>query len=202
VPRVLGILLAGGRGERLALGVPKALVTLGGRTLLARALETLRSLCDDVVVCAPASLELPVERALRVDDPLPGEGPLPALVAGLRSRTFERAVALGVDLPFMDADALAFIAAAPLRASAVVPAPGGRPQPLAAAYAPGAIAPLAAAVDRGERALVRAVLALPARVIGDAELLAALGSSDPWFNLNTPDDLAFAEGRITAGLAR
>lgn len=199
---MLGILLAGGRGERLALGVPKALVTLGGRTLLERALRTLRAFCDDVVVCAPASLALPIEHVLRVDDPLPGEGPLAALVAGLRSRPFERAVTLGVDLPFAGAEALALVSGAPLRALAVVPAPGGRPQPLAAAYAPEAIAPLAAAVARGERALVRAVLALPARVIADAELLAALGSSDAWFNLNTQDDLALAESRIVAGLAQ
>jgi molybdopterin-guanine dinucleotide biosynthesis protein A len=153
-------------------------------------------------VCAPASLELPLARAIRVHDPQPGEGPLAALVAGLCARPFERAVALGVDLPFVGADALAFVAAAPLDAPAVVPAPGGRPQPLAAAYAPEAIAPLVAAVARGERALVRAVLALPARVIADAELSAALGSSDAWFNLNTPDDLALAQGRIAGGLAR
>ena len=37
-PRTLGILLAGGRGERLGAGVPKALATLEGRTLLARGL--------------------------------------------------------------------------------------------------------------------------------------------------------------------
>jgi molybdopterin-guanine dinucleotide biosynthesis protein A len=199
---VLGILLAGGRGERLGLGSPKALVRLGGRTLLERALGTLRSCCDEVVVCAPASLALPVDPAIRVDDPLPGGGPLPALVAGLRSRTFERAVALGVDLPFVGLDALAVVSASPMGALAVVPAPGGRPQPLAAAYAPGAVAPLAAAVERGERALVRAVLALPARIIEDAELVSWLGSSDEWFNLNTPDDLDFAERLIVSGLAR
>jgi hypothetical protein len=55
---------------------------------------------------------------------------------------------------------------------------------------------------RGERALVRAVLALPARVVGDAELVAALGSARAWLNLNTPADLALAESRIAAGPAR
>ena len=200
--RVLGILLAGGRGERLGLGTPKALVTLGGRTLLDRALATLRLCCDEVVVCAPASLALPIGTALRVDDPLPGEGPLVALVAGLRSRPFERAVALGVDLPFVGVCELAVVCASPMGAPAFVPAPGGRPQPLAAAYAPGAIAPLAAAVERGERALVPAVLALPARIVADAELIAVLGSTDAWFNLNTPADLAFAERCIAAGLSR
>src|SRR5262249_32784657 len=58
--RTLGVLLAGGRGTRLGAGIPKALVVCGGRTLLARALATLDTLGDAVVVVAPRGLELPV----------------------------------------------------------------------------------------------------------------------------------------------
>ena len=39
----LGILLAGGRGTRLGLGVPKALAPWAGGTLLSHALATLRA---------------------------------------------------------------------------------------------------------------------------------------------------------------
>ena len=44
-----GIVLAGGRGERLGLG-PKAWLTLGGRTLLERAVTTMRLVADRVTV--------------------------------------------------------------------------------------------------------------------------------------------------------
>ena len=98
-------------------------------------------------------------------------------------------MALGVDLPFASVEALALVCAGSMGAPVV-------------AYAPEAVAPLAAAVERGERAPVRAVLALPAHVIADAELVAALGSTDAWFNLNTHADLVLAESRLAAGLAR
>ena len=44
-----GIVLAAGRGERLGLG-PKAWLTLGGRTLLERAVATMRLVADRVIV--------------------------------------------------------------------------------------------------------------------------------------------------------
>jgi molybdopterin-guanine dinucleotide biosynthesis protein A len=202
VTDLLGIVLAGGRGGRLNLGIPKALATLGGSTLLARALAVAREVADEVIVCAPASLGLPVPASASVFDPEPGEGPLVALVAALRARPFARAIVLGVDLPFMTADALGRVATMCGPESAVVPAPGGRAQPLAAAYSPAVIAPLAAAVARGERALVPAVLALPPRLVTYAELRSALGSTDAYFNLNTPADLAEAGRRIATGAAR
>lgn len=200
--RVLGIVLAGGRGRRLAAGVPKALVVLGGRTLLARARATLAALCDEVLVCAPGSLALPVEESQRVRDPEPGEGPLAGLVAALAARPFERAVVLGVDLVFVTQATLSGVASLWADEPAIVPAPGGRPQPLAAWYAPEALAPLAAALAAGARALVPAVLALPPRLAHDAELAAQPGGVEAFFNLNTPEDFALAGRRLAREGAR
>jgi molybdopterin-guanine dinucleotide biosynthesis protein A len=193
VAGTLGILLAGGRGSRLGLAVPKALAPFAGGTLLARALATLRATCDDVVVCAPAALVLPVPAALRAADPAGAEGPLAGLVAGLTSRPFAAALALGVDLPLLTPGLLRALGARLAGHAAVLPAPGGRAQPLAAWYAPAAVAPLAAALARGERALVPAVTSLPHERLDD-EVLAALGALPHAFlNVNTPADLAKAE---------
>jgi molybdopterin-guanine dinucleotide biosynthesis protein A len=75
---ILGAVLAGGRSSRF--GSDKALAMLDDRTLLARAVERLASLCDAVVVVgrtqAPADT-LP-------DWPAPGGGPLTGLAAALR----------------------------------------------------------------------------------------------------------------------
>jgi molybdenum cofactor guanylyltransferase len=202
VARALGILLAGGRGRRLSATVPKALVSVGGRTLLDRALATLDALCDDVVVCAPGSLALPIDEARRVRDPEPGDGPLSGLVTAMRARTFERALVLGVDLPFAGPPALEALLALLGDAIAVAPAPGGIPQPLAAWYTSAALPGLAAALARGERALVPAVRALPARLVTGEALAALPGGEDAWFNLNTPDDLALAERRFAGKDAR
>ena len=59
---VVGIVAAGGSGERLGAEGPKAFVVLGGRTLLDHALEALRPACDRVVAAVPAGHEEPPDR--------------------------------------------------------------------------------------------------------------------------------------------
>jgi 2-C-methyl-D-erythritol 4-phosphate cytidylyltransferase len=54
---VVGIVPAGGSGERLGAERPKAFVVLAGKTLLERSLEALRPVCDRVVVAVPAGEE-------------------------------------------------------------------------------------------------------------------------------------------------
>ena len=59
---VVGIVAAGGSGERLGAGGPKAFVVLGGRTLLDWALDALRPACERVVAAVPSGHEKPPER--------------------------------------------------------------------------------------------------------------------------------------------
>jgi molybdopterin-guanine dinucleotide biosynthesis protein A len=197
-PRTLGVIVAGGRGVRLGLGRPKAFAEVGGMTLLARAERVLAALCDEIVIAAPAGLELPPHRFARVADPADAAVPLAGLIAGLSARPFDRALALGVDFPRMRPEMLAALLARLGTRAAVIPAPGGVPQPLAAAYAPGATAPLAASLASGERAVTAAALALDPVMVGEDELSRLEGGSGCFFNLNTPADLAEAEGWLAA----
>ena len=198
VPSTLGVLLAGGRGRRLGGDGPKALARVGGETLLERAHAVLAAVCGEVVIVAPGALALPVPAACRVADPPGREGPLAGLVAGLGARSFERAVVLGVDFPLMRPAALAALRDALGHETALVPVPAGVPQPLAAIYAARARAPLAAALERGERALTPAVLALAPR-LAEGDALARLeGGLENFFNLNHPEDVAQAERCLAA----
>jgi 2-C-methyl-D-erythritol 4-phosphate cytidylyltransferase len=54
---VVGIVAAGGSGERLGADTPKAFVVLGGRSLLDWSLEALRPACDRVVSAVPPGYE-------------------------------------------------------------------------------------------------------------------------------------------------
>lgn len=189
----LGILLAGGHGTRLALGLPKALVPVGGMTLLERSRAVLGAVCDEVVVAAPAGLALPVPAAERVADPEGSEGPLGGLVAGLRARPFRRAIVLGVDFPLMRAGLLGALADLLGEHAAVLPLAGGMPQPLAAAYAPRAAGILAACLAAGERAVMPAVAQLRPLVVGDGVLARLDGGLDCFLNVNVPADRERAE---------
>jgi len=195
--RSLGVLLAGGRGRRLSGSGPKALARLAGVTLLERAANTLRAVSDERVIVSPAALGLPTPDGFEVvhDD---GRGPLPALVAGLGAASYERAVVLAVDFPLVGADTLSSIAHRLGDAPAVAPRPDDHLQPLVAAYAPQARAALAATIERGERSLVAAVLAIGARVIEREELAALPHGLEAFLNVNTPEDLDEAERRLSA----
>lgn len=53
---VVGVIAAGGSGERLGVGEPKAFVALAGRPMLEWSLDVLRATCDRVVVAVPQAL--------------------------------------------------------------------------------------------------------------------------------------------------
>ncbi len=192
----LGVLLAGGEGRRLGDRSPKALVRCGGRTLLERALTTLTALCDRVVVVAPADMALPVDAARRLADPPGHAGPLAALAVGLGSHPFDEALVLAVDFPLVSPALLAALRVRRGDAAAVLPVPGGIPQPLAAWYTARTLAPLAAALASGERSATRAALALAPTLVDDGVLATLPGGLDAWLNVNTPAELAEAERRL------
>jgi 2-C-methyl-D-erythritol 4-phosphate cytidylyltransferase len=48
------VIPAAGSGERLGVGIPKALVEVGGRTLIERAVQNLSFLAGHIVIAAPA----------------------------------------------------------------------------------------------------------------------------------------------------
>lgn len=209
MPGIRGVLLCGGAGSRLALDRPKALVRLGAETLLARGVTTLASICDEVVATAPAALEPALGDALagvraaarvpvrfRADAPARRSGPLAGMVAGLEDEGYRGALVLAVDLPFIRSPLLSALLARLGPYRAVVPVVGGFPQPLAAAYAPEAVAILARAFAAGERGPTRVLDALDALRIAEDQLVDLPGGPASFFNLNTRDDLAEAERRL------
>ena len=62
---VVGIVPAAGSGERLGSAGPKAFVVCGGRPLIDWSLDVLESVCDRVVVAAPAGYEDPARAFVR-----------------------------------------------------------------------------------------------------------------------------------------
>ena len=77
------MLVAGGLGRRLGLGVPKALVPLRGLPLAMHALRALFPVVSEIVIAAPAGMEIPPPTLAipvrRVIDR--GDGPLGGVVA-------------------------------------------------------------------------------------------------------------------------
>ncbi|RSS84454.1 NTP transferase domain-containing protein [Streptomyces sp. WAC06614] len=183
------IVLAGGAAQRLG-GADKPGLSVGGRTLLDRVLDSCADADRTVVVGGRRATARPVTWAQ--EDP-PGGGPLAALHAGLRRTTAEQVVVLSADLPFLDAPTVHALLAGPGAEGTLLRDPAGRDQPLVAAYR---AEPL-----RRELALLATehgtLYGLPLRAL-TAELDLARLDAAPLasFDCDTWDDVAAARARI------
>jgi molybdopterin-guanine dinucleotide biosynthesis protein A len=190
------IVLAGGAARRLG-GADKPALPVAGRALIARVLDACAGSRTTVVVGPPRPTGRPVAWAR--EDP-PGGGPLPALAAGLRQVTAPVVLVLAADLPFLSpAVAGALVAALDGAENAAVDGavltdPGGRDQPLVAAYRTESLHREIAllATEHG------GVTGLPLRLLtGELELRRV---PDPTgvasFDCDTWEDLSTARARI------
>ncbi|MCD4523596.1 molybdenum cofactor guanylyltransferase [Nocardioides sp. cx-173] len=121
------VILAGGRAARLG-GVDKASVEIGGRTLLARAIDAVVDASEVVAVGEPVPTERPV--TFTYESPRYG-GPVAALLTG-RDALLHRTpylVVLAVDMPRVDAHTVRrLLEAAPTAEGAALVGPDGRRQ--------------------------------------------------------------------------
>jgi len=187
----LGAVLAGGTGSRL--GGAKAIAPLAGRPLISYPLAALTAAGIEAMVIAKGGTELPPLAAEVVCEPDEPRHPLAGVLAALRHAGERPLVVLACDMPLAEPALLAALAAAP--EPLVVPAPGGRPQPLQARYSAVLVPALEQALARREP-LRRTVAALAPRLLGDAEL-ARFGDPDRFLlNVNDAGDLRRAESLL------
>ncbi len=188
---VAAVVLAGGRSKRM--GTEKATIPFCGRRMIDVVVERLRGLTDEVVVCARERSVLEPILVPVVEDAEEYAGPLPALVAGIRSAGTTKVVAVACDMPFLSVPLLADLAARlDDNVDAVVPVTEDGPQPLHAAYGDCAVEPLLAALAAGERSLRGALDRLRVRWV-EEEVWRGLDPTGRSFrNINTPEELAEA----------
>lgn len=193
-----GVILAGGAAQRLG-GLDKALVDVGGRTLLDRVAGRLRSQCDGLILSANgeadrfASYGIPVVADAAPDRP----GPLAGLLAGLdyvaaHHPEARYAVSVPVDCPFLPIDYVAKLQDARLTdgAAIAVARSGGRAHHVAALWELDLRHDLRRWLATGE-----AKVALFIARHAFAYATWPVHPYDPFFNINTPEDVAQA-GRI------
>jgi molybdenum cofactor guanylyltransferase len=197
-----GWVLAGGRSLRM--GRDKARVELAGRSLLGRMLEKLEALG---VRARVAGLREPVDgvTAEAIPDAHPDRGPLSGMETALGRSEAELVLVLGVDLPLLETEFLAWMLrrAETTGAMATIPQLLGEPQPLCAVYRRELIHGVRAALEAGDYKMTVAVeRASPEGGIDRfaVERVAATGAwGSRWplhlqfMNCNTPNELAVAE---------
>ncbi|HWZ82335.1 MAG TPA: molybdenum cofactor guanylyltransferase [Terriglobales bacterium] len=185
-----GFVLAGGKSSRL--GADKAFAEIGGRTLLERGIEAMRSVCDEVAIVGdPAKFASygPV-----VSDVYPNCGPLSGIHAALLGSTAELNLVIAVDMPLVTSALLAFLRGTASASDAVVVVPRTAKgfQPLCAVYRRSFAVPAEKALRAGKFKIDALFEEVPVRIL-EAEELATAGFAERlFFNVNTPDDLRAA----------
>lgn len=183
----MAFVLTGGKSARM--GANKALLELGGRTLLERALDTLRAVCPEpAIVGDPAAF---AKYGNVIPDVFPGCGPLGGIHAALSSSSAELNLVLAVDMPFVSRELAEFLVstAEACEAMVTVPRNGRGFQPLCAVYRR-AFGPLAdQALREGKYKIDTLFPQVEVRMVSADELSAAGFSERNFFNVNTPEDL-------------
>lgn len=197
---MLGVILAGGLGRRMG-GGGKALTDLAGRPLAAHVAERLRPqlphgalyLNANGPAGAFAAIGLPVIADNAPDRP----GPLAGILAALRlasAQSAEYVVTAPTDTPFLPRDLVAKLArtAAKGEAHIVLAASAGGLCQVCGFWPVGLCGPLEAALAAGQRKVLDFAQAQGCtRVDFPPEYIGA-STIDPFFNVNTPSDLAQA----------
>ncbi len=192
--RTLGVIVAGGRSSRM--GREKAVETLRGRTILSRIVSVLAPQLDEIVINANGDASrfsatgLSVIADVRPEVGTPLAGLHTALALG-KTKGCDAVLTVPSDGPFLPGDLVARLRAA--KGGAAIAASGGQAHYLTGLWPPGLLGKI-------ERALAQPRFPRLQDWARDCEAAIVEWPSqpyDPFFNVNTPEELAEAE-RIAA----
>ncbi|MEC0169251.1 molybdenum cofactor guanylyltransferase [Paenibacillus graminis] len=214
MPQFTGILLSGGYSRRM--GRDKALLELGGRTVIARLGDELSKVAAGTVIAcgeqereAYRFLQLP-----QIIDRYPGCGPLAGLHAALYQASTEWSVVAACDLPFASAEFMRYMmspVAEPtrklvpnyngdcLQVDAVVSVSNsGRVQPLLGLFHKRVLPVLEEALQGRRFRVMECLDALEVLYIPEAGFTGGPSGPSPLYNMNTPEDYAAALKLVSA----
>jgi len=195
---VSAAILAGGQSSRM--GSIKALVRVGGRTIIERIVERVQPLAEELILVTNtpevyAWLGLPM-----FGDLIPGKGPLGGLYSALSSVHGDHTLAVSCDQPFLNADLLRYLIGLREGYDVVVPlAPDGYPQSMHAVYGKGCLGPIRARLDADRLKMIGFFDEVRVRQVPMDEIAPIDPERLSFVNVNTPGDLAEAEriaGRV------
>ncbi|MCZ7482050.1 molybdenum cofactor guanylyltransferase MobA [Rhizobium rhizogenes] len=199
-----GLVLAGGLSRRM--GSNKAMVTLGDAPLLSHVVRRIAPQVSDVTINATTndrggwadSFGLPL-----LPDTLNGHaGPLAGVLAGMRhfrnrEATGSHFLTAPADSPFFPDDLVARLCEHISDNTIVIAASSGQLHPVFALWPVALADDLEAWLKNDANRRIRAYLARHVTIgVAFPPVETAKGSLDPFFNINTPDELALARSYL------
>jgi len=180
------------------MGRDKALLELGGKTLIGHVIERSAALGQAETLLITnrqadyAHLGLPMHR-----DALPGKGSLGGIYTALLHAKGEFLLTLACDMPFIHAGLLRYMTSLiDDSVDIIVPRVDGYPQGLHAIYRKTCLAPIRAQLDRQRLKIIRFYDQMRCRYLDEPEYAKFDPKGRCFTNLNTPSELSAARRNL------
>jgi molybdopterin-guanine dinucleotide biosynthesis protein A len=190
-----GVILAGGKSRRM--GRDKSHLILQGETLVARAVRTLASLTDDLILATNTPDLFANLGARLASDAIPGGGALSGVHAGLIAARHEWALVVACDMPFLNVGLLRYMASLTSGHTIVVPRWQGELEALHTFYSRECLPVIEPILHRGGGRFIEFYEQVSVRYVEPDEIVRFDPDGLAFFNVNSPED--WERAQILAG---
>jgi len=193
-PSITGVILAGGKSSRMRQN--KALMSFGGKRLVDRVVEVMRSVFDDLLMVTNtpevyADLGIPM-----VPDVWPDKGSLGGVYSAIYHVATPYCLVVACDMPFLRATLLRYLMTQIADYDVVVPDVLGELQTLHAIYSKACLQPIEQRLATNRLRIVGFFPDVRVRTVTASELEPYDPELLAFQNLNTPEEFQAAEQRL------
>jgi molybdopterin-guanine dinucleotide biosynthesis protein A len=188
------IIQAGGKSSRM--GTDKLFIPFRGRILIEWVIERLANLTDDLIIISNQHEKLKYLNQSVYPDAIKDVGPLAGLYTGLKYARYDSVVMVACDMPFVNSSLLIeeVRLLEEMQMDVVIPVPGGKTEPLHAAYRRGTCLPvIEAGIRSGMRRLIEWHSLVRVHLMEDAQIRKFDPTGLAFMNINNPEDALLAE---------
>jgi molybdenum cofactor guanylyltransferase len=143
-----GIIMAGGKSTRM--GKNKALLKIGGQTVIERIANELRKAVSELLIVTNTPEDYQFLGLPMIEDQWKGMGPLAGIHAGLEASKTEKNLVVACDMPFVSSEIGGYLLRFLDHYQGAVPRISGQLHPLFAAYRKDALSEISKALEKQE----------------------------------------------------
>ncbi len=200
--KLTSIVLVGGKNRRL--GRNKAVVTIGGKTLIEYVVKRLRPLTSQllIVTSRERSNLLAIGKTDILVDLYPDKGPLGGLYTGLLASRSPRSIMVACDMPFLNQALLSYMIQISTSFDLVIPRLNNMVEPLHAVYSRDCLAHIEHLLKLDRLSVLELLPLVNVRYVEAEEINRFDPEHLSFFNVNTEDDLKKARKLVKEGDTR
>jgi len=152
--KVSGIIVAGGRSSRI--GVDKALLKVGGSTMIERIITVLQQVAGHVLISA-GNGKYSFTGYSHVEDKFADIGPIGGIYSALKASSTPINIVVSCDLPFLSVDLLDYLLKNALENELIIPIHNNFYEPLCAVYNVSLLPVIEQQINEGDYKLINLI---------------------------------------------